>query len=85
VSAAELVQALSGLAGAGRPEVVRDQAGAVTVRVAATGRDASLAGRVRKVLAGKGWEIDELHTDEGRLDEVFRELTIPDTVQEGQS
>lgn len=85
VSAPELLQALTGLDGAARPEVVCDASGAVTVRLAATGREAGLAGRVRQVLAGKGWEVDELHTEEGRLDEVFREITIPDTVQEGQS
>jgi len=26
--------------------------------------------------------IEELHTEEGRLDEVFRSITMPDTVTE---
>jgi len=85
VSAAEVVQALTGLDGAERPEVVSEAAGAVTVRLASTARNGGLAGRVRKVLAGKGWDFDELHTEEGRLDEVFREITIPDTAEEGQA
>lgn len=85
VAAGELVQALTGLEGAAAPEVVADADGAVTLRIAARGRQAGLAGRVRKVLIGKGWDFDELHTEEARLDEVFREITLPDTVQEGQA
>jgi ABC-2 type transport system ATP-binding protein len=34
----------------------------------------------REVLeATNGWQIEELHTEEGRLDEVFRSITMPDT------
>jgi ABC-2 type transport system ATP-binding protein len=29
--------------------------------------------------AAQGWRIEELHTEEGRLDEVFRSITMPDT------
>ena len=32
--------------------------------------------------AAKGWRIEELHTEEGRLDEVFRNITMPDTAAE---
>jgi ABC-2 type transport system ATP-binding protein len=84
-SATEIMQALTGLDGASRAEVLSDAAGAVTVRVAATARGNGLASRVGKALAGKGWDFDELHTEEGRLDEVFREITSPDTVQEGKA
>jgi ABC-2 type transport system ATP-binding protein len=84
-SASEIVQALTGLDGGGRADVLSDAAGAVTVRIVASARDNGLAGRVRKTLIGKGWDFDELHTEEGRLDEVFREITSPDTVQEGQA
>ena len=40
----------------------------------------------REVLAAtSGWQIEELRTEEGRLDEVFRSITMPDTVAgEGQ-
>jgi ABC-2 type transport system ATP-binding protein len=35
----------------------------------------------REVLAAtSGWQIEELRTEEGRLDEVFRSITMPDTV-----
>jgi ABC-2 type transport system ATP-binding protein len=34
----------------------------------------------REVLeATNGWQIEGLRTEEGRLDEVFRSLTMPDT------
>ena len=84
-SAQDVMAALTGLDGAKRPEIVSEGADAVTVRLEATSRDGSLARRVQKAVAGKGWAFDELHTEEGRLDEVFREITIPDTVQEGQA
>jgi ABC-2 type transport system ATP-binding protein len=30
--------------------------------------------------ATRGWPVEELRTEEGRLDEVFRHITMPDTV-----
>ena len=34
----------------------------------------------REVIAAtNGWQIEELRTEEGRLDEVFRSITMPDT------
>ncbi len=32
--------------------------------------------------ATRGWQVEELHTEEGRLDEVFRSITMPDTVKD---
>ena len=29
--------------------------------------------------ASQGWQVEELHTEGGRLDEVFRSITMPDT------
>ena len=29
--------------------------------------------------ATRSWQVEELHTEEGRLDEVFRSITMPDT------
>ena len=29
--------------------------------------------------AREHWPLEELHTEEGRLDEVFRSITLPDT------
>ncbi len=32
--------------------------------------------------AAHDWQIEQLHTEEGRLDEVFRNITMPDTTKE---
>ena len=29
--------------------------------------------------ATNGWQVEDLRTEEGRLDEVFRSITLPDT------
>ena len=29
----------------------------------------------------EGWKLEELRTEEGQLDEVFRRITLPDTVK----
>ncbi len=56
-------------------EAVGDRV-AVTVFPRANG-DSDLT---REVLsATQGWQVEELRTEEGRLDEVFRSITLPDT------
>ena len=40
------------------------------------------ANALSKQEAAQGWHIEELHTEEGRLDEVFRSITKPDTIKE---
>ena len=35
----------------------------------------------RRTRAARDWKLDEIHVEEGRLDEVFRSITLPDTVQ----
>jgi len=44
-----------------------------------SGRDGALARGVAELAAREGWKLDELHTEEGRLDEVFRSITKPET------
>ena len=48
----------------------------VTVFPRATG-DGDLTREV--IEATNGWQVEELRTEEGRLDEVFRSITLPDT------
>jgi ABC-2 type transport system ATP-binding protein len=38
-----------------------------------------------ELAARERWQLQELHTEEGRLDEVFRNITLPDTKQEARS
>ena len=44
--------------------------------------DAALSGALAAALREKDWVFDELHTEPGRLDEVFRAITVSDTAQE---
>jgi hypothetical protein len=40
---------------------------------------------VRHVLeAANGWPVLDLRTEEGRLDDVFRSITLPETVKSGE-
>jgi ABC-2 type transport system ATP-binding protein len=45
--------------------------------------DGELARQLGDTMARENWKIEELHTEEGRLDEVFRSITMPDTAKEG--
>ena len=41
-----------------------------------------LARQVAAAVAQHQWKFEDLHTEEGRLDEVFRSITMPDTAKE---
>lgn len=41
---------------------------------------ADLAREIGDLIAAKGWKVEELHREEGRLDEVFRGITRSDVV-----
>jgi ABC-2 type transport system ATP-binding protein len=61
-----------------RMTVLREDATSVTARVfPKTNVNGALAAHIAD--AAKGWHIEELHTEEGRLDDVFRSITMPDT------
>lgn len=83
VSAAALAGGLSRLQTAAKTEVLKDEGGVVEVRVYPDKAKAngSLTRDVVELAAQQKWELDELHTEEGRLDEVFRSITLPDTVK----
>ncbi len=77
-----LKDALGALPEVARVESVREAQGAVTVRAypqrgALSG---TLALQIARSLARENWAVDALQTEEGRLDDVFRSLTRPDTV-----
>ena len=36
---------------------------------------------VVELAAREGWRLEALRTEEGQLDEVFRRITLPDTVE----
>jgi ABC-2 type transport system ATP-binding protein len=41
-----------------------------------------LAWTIVNLATEEKWRLGELHTEEGRLDEVFRNITLPDTTAE---
>lgn len=81
VASGQLLERFSQIPHTRKTALVREENGEVWVRVypAAGGRNGEL---VREVLtAANGWKVAELRTEEGRLDEVFRGITLPDTVK----
>jgi ABC-2 type transport system ATP-binding protein len=45
------------------------------------GERGELARAISDVATREHWRIEELHTEEGRLDEVFRNITRPEIKQ----
>ncbi len=83
--ASEIVrQKLSQVPQARKATIVREDKSSVWARVYAGdgAGDGLLARNVAQVSMKEGWTIEELHTEEGRLDEVFRAITSLDTVKE---
>ncbi len=81
MSAASLSQQLSQIAQVKRTAILKEEATSVTARVFPKSNvNGTLASSIAD--AARGWRIEELHTEEGRLDEVFRSITMPDTVNE---
>jgi ABC-2 type transport system ATP-binding protein len=73
---------LSSIPFAKKAAIVSEKEDAVWVRVypqAGATRNGELARNVADISLREGWKIEELHTEEGRLDEVFRAITLPDT------
>jgi ABC-2 type transport system ATP-binding protein len=76
--AADTVKArLSSVSGARKASIVKEDAGWVWARAypAEGSVNGALARSVAEVASKEGWRIEELHTEEGRLDEVFRSIT----------
>jgi ABC-2 type transport system ATP-binding protein len=73
-----LTQKLGQIATVKRTTILEEKATGVTARVFPKGEvNGMLARSISE--AAQGWHIEELHTEEGRLDEVFRSITMPDT------
>jgi len=84
VNAEVVRQRLSQLPTARKAAIVKEAPEGVWARVYPQGhqRNGELARGVAEIALKEGWKIEELHTEEGRLDEVFRAITLPDTVKE---
>jgi ABC-2 type transport system ATP-binding protein len=78
---------LSSVPGGKKAAIIEENQRFVAVRVYpqnAAARNGELARAVGEVAQKENWRIEELHTEEGRLDEVFRAITLPDTVKEAK-
>jgi len=85
-TASALNQKLSQLSTVKKVVVLKEEATSVTARVfpKTGGVNAQAGSALAQSIsdAAQGWRIEELHTEEGRLDEVFRSITMPDTGKE---
>ena len=68
------------LAALGRVETL---GGAFRVYPASKAGSAELTRAIVALADREGWKLDALRTEEGHLDEVFRRITLPDTVKAG--
>jgi ABC-2 type transport system ATP-binding protein len=60
--------------------VLKEDATGITIRIFPKPQvNGALAGSIAD--AAHGWRIEELHTEEGRLDDVFRSMTMADTAK----
>ncbi len=73
-------QKLEELAPVRRAAVVANEASSVHFRIYPRSREKNgeLRGAVSDLIAREHWRIEEMHAEEGRLDEVFRTITLPD-------
>ncbi|HEX7862463.1 MAG TPA: ABC transporter ATP-binding protein [Verrucomicrobiae bacterium] len=83
VPANELKERLVQTGAGKRVLIVREDSSGVTARVFPKGSSVNgeLARSVAEVATAQKWRVEELHTEEGRLDEVFRSITLPETVK----
>jgi ABC-2 type transport system ATP-binding protein len=83
VPAAAMQEQCARLPGAARVETLGESEGKLEARIYADRGHASggLTRSVAELASQQGWRVDEIHTEEGRLDEVFRSITLPDTVK----
>lgn len=82
---AEAVQTrVAAIPGVEKSRVLDEKENIVAVRAYPKDKAANgqLARSVAEIAANENWKIAELHTEEGRLDEVFRNITLSETVRE---
>jgi ABC-2 type transport system ATP-binding protein len=76
---------LSSVSGARKATIVKEDTNSVWARAypAEGSVNGTLARGVAEVCVKEGWKFEELHTEEGRLDEVFRSITWSETGKKG--
>lgn len=84
VAKADAKQKLSGLAEVAKVEDVVAENGATAFRLIPRKRKNSILHVVGQFARDQQWELEELREEQGRLDEVFREMTREATVKAGR-
>jgi len=84
IPAEEVVQKVKELSCVKRASIISTDGGPACLRVYPQQNitNGELARAVGELAIQQQWRVEELHTDEGRLDEVFQNITLPDTTQE---
>ena len=80
-SSDDVVHELRQLAGVEKCVVLEESPLTVRALAKKNGQQGDLARAIADVAAREKWRIEELHTEEGRLDEVFRSITQPEMKQ----
>jgi ABC-2 type transport system ATP-binding protein len=80
ITANELRDKLSTIGAARKTLVLGEKVGRAEVRIYPKPNvNGELISAVSDMAQREKWRIEELHTEEGRLDEVFRSITLPET------
>jgi len=82
-TAAQLSERLSRIPNVRKAAIIKEEDGEIWARVypGARGVPSRNGELVRNVLAAaNGWPVQEIRTEEGRLDEVFRNFTLPEAL-----
>lgn len=81
VSSAIMGQKLSLASSVGKTTLIKEESDHVSMRVypQKTSHNGDLAAVIFDVASRERWKLQELHTEEGRLDEVFRSITLSET------
>jgi ABC-2 type transport system ATP-binding protein len=81
-SSAAIMEKLKQLPTVGKCMVLSESPVTVRAYLKKNGASGDLAQAIGEIAVTERWRIEELHTEEGRLDEVFRNITRPETKQE---
>jgi len=82
----EVKKKLGSLATVGKVRVLEQNGSGVDFRIYPQSKSDSsnMARSVADLVVQESWSIEQLRIEEGRLDDVFRSITLPETVQEKQ-
>lgn len=80
-SAGDVKNKLSQIQNVGTVDTLNESDQSVSIRVFPKSNESgqSLSGEIYKVASSSAWNLVELHTDPGRLDDVFRRITFSET------